>query len=425
MTRYWPLFVAMLAVACAAEAQSPCSSLVRTDAAKVAELRANLRSIRVAEEEADDEVPKAAQDGVFQLKLALGRTARDLLTCEPQAVDPAKLESELATLLNANAPQPPARAVVTNRDKRYTEWLAFGYGRNLQVHAKLLSGTLLSVEFEFHIPCGDDHVLMIFEREQDSWQERLIWQAKPYSEISGAFGDIFDWLIVPSDERNPWKVVVVRGHPWCTSRFSGFDMELLEPTTDPVSPRVIWHTQRQYSRGDYPARLRTTADGFEFRVNAAALGVDDYERTVIYRYRVSGDNVTRVQPIATNGRGFVDEWLSSPWNEASQQTAGSGLSDLQRVHTEFNRPVKQDDRSFIQWAHGPVVACKIQGQYQVSMKLDRETMVPGKPGGDEQPLPAKYFLIQHVEDGYQMLSASAAKSPQCGGTDLMQPDASQ
>jgi hypothetical protein len=135
--------------------------------------------------------------------------------------------------------------------------------------------------------------------------------------------------------------------------------------------------------------------------------------------------VTRVQPIATNGRGFVDEWLSSPWSEAASQTYVSHLADLKRIHTEFNEPIKQDDRTFVQWTHGPVVACKIQGQYQVAMKLDRETMVPSKLGGDEQPLPAKYFLIQHVENGYQMLSASAAKSPECGGADLIRSGTSQ
>src|SRR5580658_2006492 len=425
MARYWPLLVATVALACAAEGQLPCSSQARADAAQVAAVRANLRSIKLNEEEADDEVPKDAQDGILQLKSALERTVRDFLTCEPQAIDAAKLESELATLLNANPPQPAAGAVVTNRDKRYTEWQSFGYGRNLLVHAKLLSGTLLNVELKFHIPCGDDNVLMIFEHEQSSWQERLVWQAKPYCQISGAFGDIFEWSVLPGNEREPWRIVVVRGHPWCTSRFSGLDMELLEPAADPNDPRIVWHTRRQYSRGEYGERLRTTADGFEFRVNAAAIGVDDYERTVIYRYRVSGDDVTRVQPIATNGRGFVDEWLSSPWSEAASQTYVSHLADLKRIHTEFNEPIKQDDRTFVQWTHGPVVACKIQGQYQVAMKLDRETMVPGKLGGDEQPLPAKYFLIQHVENGYQMLSASAAKSPECGGADLIRSGTSQ
>ena len=84
--------------------------------------------------------------------------------------------------------------------------------------------------------------------------------------------------------------------------------------------------------------MRSSGDTFELRVNRSSMDVDEAERPVIFRYRVTGDQVVRVQPIAANARGFVEEWLEMPWVEAQAQTAPEASEALRPVYEEFHPP---------------------------------------------------------------------------------------
>jgi hypothetical protein len=292
-------------------AEPVCSrASTQRDAATVSQIRSTLRSIKLDKDDPDDKLPSIAQRNVPALKSALAQTARDVLACTPITVAPAVLQAELARLLDANPPQPPPNTAVMNGDKRYAEWLAFEYGGNLLVNVRNLNPKLVAVTFTFHIPCGDDNMLVIFESDESRWHERLLWQAPPYKEISGAFGDIYENAILQEGPQSPWRLVAVHGTPWCMSRFSGFAIDILEPAAARPQPRVVWHTERGYSRGDFEPKLKASGNTFELRINDDAMQFDigrAYERHVIFRYRVTGDRVERIEPIATNARGFVEE----------------------------------------------------------------------------------------------------------------------
>jgi hypothetical protein len=58
--------------------------------------------------------------------------------------------------------------------------------------------------------------------------------------------------------------------------------------------------------------------GFQVRAQVSAVDNEVMERKGIFRYRVEGDTVEREQPIAADGRGFVDAWLQAPWSDARQ-----------------------------------------------------------------------------------------------------------
>ena len=395
---------------------------MQRDAASVAHIRSELRSIKLDEDSPGDDLLAIAQQKLPALKSALAQTALDVLACNSVSVEPSTLQTQIARLLDANPPQPPPGSSVTNGDKHYAEWLAFGYGRNLLVSVGHLSPKLLSVTFTFHIPCGDDHLLIIFEPDLGHWRERLLWQAPPYKEISGAFGDgFFTALLTPSPGQ--WRLVAIHGRPWCTSRFSSFDMDVLAPTSEPTHPRVVWHTERGYSRTDYPETLKVlTPDTFEFRNNADAMSFDEnaFERTVIYRYRLADDHVTRLEPIAMNARYFVDEWLTMPWNEAQAQDPSASPSLLEQVHALYHR---DDDvhnlKRYLSWQNGPVRACKAKGMYQVEMGVSEDLLVTDKPGGDTHALPTRYFQLREGNGGYEMQDVRTAPNPACTGPNLM------
>jgi hypothetical protein len=403
-------------------AQQPCPA-AQHDATTVAPLRTTLRSIKLSEDDPGDSVPSLAQEKIPDLKSALAQTARDVLVCNPTTTSPATIESELSTLLRANPPQPPPGSSVMNGDKHYAEAISFDYSATLLVAVTHLGPGLLAVTFSFHIPCGDDNLLILFEPDHDRWRERLLWQSPPYKEISGAFGDIFDSVILPATAQSPWRLVTAHGRPWCASRFSGFAIDVLEPTADLAHPRTVWHTDRGYSRGgDAGETLKASGNIFEFRINADAMEFDAgtaFERRVIYRYRVIDDRVERIEPIALNARGFVEEWLSMPWSEAAAQTIDPTSPSLQAVHNAFENNRASTGNTFVQTSYGPVLACKPLREFQVQLKAERETMVPNKPGGDSAPMPSTFYQVRDTGNGYKLLSASAAADPHCTGPNLM------
>ena len=404
-----------------AHAQANCGQVQTQAVGRVQSLRNELSKIPVAEDGMGSEVPDVAQRLLPALKAGLSDTAVAVLSCMDVNTPQRSIEETLAQLLHANPPQPPPNTSVMNGDPRYTEWENFNYGRNLLVSVKSRTPSLLSVEFTFHIPCGDDRVLLLFEAENTKWVEKLRWQAQPYKEISGAFGDIFESAIVQEKGSKDWKLVVVHGEPWCSSRLSGFNIDVLAPQEADVNPRAIWHTNRLYSRGDFVPSLTASGDIFEFRVHEDEMVFDEnaFERTAIYRYRVSENGVTRLEPIATTGRGFVEEWLSMPWKEALEQSSNSGADGLQRMHTVYEQSYKGNANEYTSWAAGPVRSCKARGHFKVAFDEQQNIIVPGKPGGDQGPEVPYYFQIVQVDNGYQMVSVSKAPDASCSGPDLM------
>jgi hypothetical protein len=308
-----------------------------------------------------------------------------------------------------------------NGDTRYSEWLAFEYGRNLLINVKGIAPKLIEVTFTFHIACGDDNMLMVFESEQGQWRERLLWQSPPYKEINGAFGDVYENAILQTGPQSRWRLVAVHGRPWCTSRFSGFAIDVLEPTPSSEIPSILWHTDRSYSRGDFAPSLKTSGDTFEFRIHEDEMSFDEnaFERTVIYRYRVSPTGVTRLEPVATTGRGFVEEWLSMPWKEALEQTVSANSDALKTIHRQYEKSYPANSDAYTSWAAGPVRACTTLGRFQVEFDSQQNKFIPGKPGGEQDAPVPHYFQIHQVVNGYEMLSATHIPDAACSGQDLM------
>jgi hypothetical protein len=195
-------------------------------------------------------------------------------------------------------------------------------------------------------------------------------------------------------------------------------LAVLAPGTNGQA-RVIWQTDREYSRGDYQTNLRAAGNTFELRLHADEMSFneDGFERLVVYRYRVSDDKVTRIEPIAAHARGFVEEWLSMPWEEALAQSDPAQTDKVKAVHNEYEVSYK-DTNTYTSWASGPVQACTAQDHFQVTMATERNRIVPGKPGGESSPGPIYYFQLQQ-DNGYRLLAIDTTSDPSCSGPDLM------
>jgi len=406
-----PLGIVFLAIACpSACAQVSCSTSAITSASsQVADTQHHLASIRMAE--MDTDVSPSLQQDTSLLKQDLAKAVQAVLACQPIEAKPAAIRDALAHILKANLPDPKPSEPVSS------------WGSDLHVTVDQTSSPqLLRVQLSYSIECGVDTMLFLFAPEQAHWSEKLLWQSPPYKDDSGAFGDFFLTAILPAKSPDDWRLVVAHGKPWCTSRFSGFGIDVLSPTSDPVHPQVLWHTERGYSRSDFTPTLKSSADTFELRVHADEMSFDierAFERTVIYRYRVSGSNVTRLQPIATSGRGFVEEWLSMPWPEAKDQTLPTNAEKVKPIHQLYESSYTKNTDSYIAWTSGPVQSCSAPGRFQVTFTAQLNKSVPGQPGVEKDEQVSYYFQIKQITNGYELESASETPDPVCTGPDLM------
>jgi len=399
------------------DAQTPCSpSSLEDVASRVRSIQEKLKHVQVGE--MDTTVPATVRNQLVKLKDALSCVADVALAQAGPSIDAVELQNRIAKVLTANSQEPADTHVVSNDDQ------AVGcFGQNLTVNVSRPPNVaeLLETEFSVGIPCGDDHMLLIYALDNGTWKRQLRWQAPPLKEISDAFGDFFvSGVLSPSaGGTSAASIVVAHGTPWCTSRLSGFAIDVLSAGSTPDSPKVLWHTGRGYSRGDFIPRLRCSGDTFELRVNKSSFDIDSFERRVIYRYRLDEHQaIHRIEPIAVHARGFVEEWLSAPWPESEGFSAQGTGSMLQIIHDQFEQP-RTSDSEFVTHSHGPVRKCNAPGTFQVEIRSTLEKIVPGKPGGESQPLPTRYFHVREVKDGYLMVSAPSEADPGCKGAGLM------
>jgi hypothetical protein len=404
----WPLLVAV-----SSSAQQPCSQArLQSMANKVHAAEKDLRSFHV--DEMEDAVPEQVSHKLDDLKSASAGLANAAMNCVSISATADEITTRLSKVLHGDQ---------LTQTKKPAGSGDSGYGYDLTVHAirPPNASSLLEIDFSFGIECGDDHMLLVYASENGAWNELMRWQAKPLEKISDAFGDLFVSAVLPGPDPGKTRpfVVVAHGKPWCTSRFSGFNIDVLTPGPKPESPEVAWHTERPYSRGDYESRLKPSGDAFELRVNAATMDPTVYERNVIYRYRIGErGQVHRVQPIAANARGFVEEWLEAPWNESESFLAPEADPSLKLVYAEYHRSDKSQDE-YTSHTYGPVRACSTAGLFQVQINSTHERIVPGKPGGDSAPLQPLYFHVHETRNGYLMVSAPTEPDRACAGQDLM------
>ena len=129
-------------------------------------------------------------------------------------------------------------------------------------------------------------------------------------------------------------------------------------------------------------------------------------RLGVYRYRVIGNKLQRVQPIAMNGRDFVDEWLQSEWSDAIRWSASVHLTGLQNIHAGVAERHAHESDDHTLFSYGSVRGCTGDPKhFQVEFNRD-----PGAP---------TYFQIEEGENSFTMVDASPAPDPRCKGADLV------
>jgi len=125
-----------------------------------------------------------------------------------------------------------------------------------------------------------------------------------------------------------------------------------------------------------------------------AAGIHSFE--AVRHYRVAGDQVSRVQPIALRPRFFVEEWVRAQWRQSMNWSSPAGIGQLQSWHGRLH----EDDLS---WRYlDDTAGCRKDLElWQVSVGL----------GDKEMPL---YFIVRwHAPYRFEMVEIRTTRRSDC------------
>jgi hypothetical protein len=354
-------------------------------------------------EEGDTDLSVPLQKSLHNFKQALADAVDARMACAGQSVDITALNRDLSATLQHKAVTPAASA------KGPT------YGNGLDIDAQLTDATsagaapsanaaapLVLVRSGIGIACGTDNVVLGYRWDGAHWKRVLRWQSENVKNIADAYG--FPIGIVPLHDG---QVALLRGTPQCASRWGQVAIDVIAPAQGAAGQRSLFHTGHGYINEEETS-FKPTADGFEMRAHVASLDTDLMERVGILRYRVAGDQVTRIQPAANNGRDFVDEWLqvdeplAHAWSDPGAAT---------QAVAERARLLATAKKESLGVSYGAVRSCSDHAaRYQVELELATDTPAKAAP---------HFAVIQQARNGFTLMAFNPAADPQCRGADLM------
>jgi hypothetical protein len=187
--------------------------------------------------EMDESVPAPLQVQIRAFKDSLSLLADATLQCAPVTADPKAIQSRLVKLLDANK---PVKDEIYDPDKPPQLDRIYGDGITVKVTAPANVPHMFLVEFSFDIACGSDSLLLAYEWGNGRWRRTIRWQSTDYDDVSGAFGDFFQYHVLPQTEAAGWLLVVGHGHPWCASNMSSYHFDVLRPIQSAGDPQVLF-----------------------------------------------------------------------------------------------------------------------------------------------------------------------------------------
>lgn len=196
------------------------------------------------------------------------------------------------------------------------------------------TSALLTVITSVGIVCQQDHSAYVYRRGAGGWQR--IWESEQNNYAKYTPQDILDVHILQpykngSEDGPPF--VMTLGNEWgCASSWHLVYYRVWR--IDPGGAKLLidrselaWLRAERYLVGSIVQSRDKTRAGVDVLVEFTQRGIDTmvHHREAIHHFVVEGDRVRRVQPVALGPRDFVDEWLRSPWQAASDWSASAAL----------------------------------------------------------------------------------------------------
>lgn len=362
----------------------------------------------------DITVPPHVQEMIRQVKRELRLAVTEFIRDpELQGISPARLRTEflrraagrgvrIDVVTPDNNNVVPSDQEVVMREHPY---------RVVDLDFQRLAGRddLMAVATYLGIPYGSDGSLYVFRKDSAGGNPVFAHEVNGYTEISGANG-YFGYATSSPGANGEFLVATVRATPWPTSNWQGLGVRIFRITPGPPGQREIFrHEDVAFLGEDNAYTLAAIDNGFSIRfLGSQGLDAGILIRDYVLTYKISGNSVSRVSPVALRPEDFVDEWIQRPWDEASKWN--SPESDFQQWHG-----ILAKDKGLENSAPGLrfVQPCD-RSHWQVGLAFEPPTEGP--------PLPKEllesmvYFSVEKKGNGDFMLRGiDTIRPPGCPG----------
>lgn len=206
-----------------------------------------------------------------------------------------------------------------------------GYVDEVQVNREQ---DLLIVRTSAGIWCGYDDSVYAYQWTGGRWQR--VWE----DERNVYTGDkyfpriLYAVHVSPTDGNGRRLVLTLGSRPGCSVAFQPVYWEVWQVGAGREKPKVLLDGSEFAYVGEFPpikGRLGPDDALIEFTVGGTGYG-EGHE--AVRHYKVQGDKMEQVDPIAPNPRDFVEEWLDSKWERSA---AWSESPSLKTLHDKLHR----------------------------------------------------------------------------------------
>lgn len=292
----------------------------------------------------ETDVSTVAMSAVLRMRKALeGLVVEYLKTVSAQSTpDVKKIEENLNSLINAQRILPGISSPKVGGEDLY------GYETYFEVKTTQDERRLLQIKGAFSIPCGEDSLLLIFQPDNQHWREILNWQTPKYNSVSGSLNN-FNHVISPSDASGNWYVLGSDSPTWCSSCWGSLQYYVLRPKENDTRPTVSFKDSSTFYRctdDEWDFSLLANSNDFELHFPGQSIDSVNLIRPHVRHYDIEGDQIARTQPVAETPGDFVDEWIDSPWEEASQWCEEKDCKSIKAEHELLQNFNKTKELSF-------------------------------------------------------------------------------
>jgi hypothetical protein len=421
------------------------SSSQKASAADVARTQTELRNFKT------DWMDTFVPDGAVPLLTSLKHQLRDVVLNVLNTTSQERLSPEMAQTMalsnlsnhGAKIELPDCDAVVQPAGERE---YAYGDIYGVTVRQPTSNPDLLVITTTLGVCCGDDTSLYLARRQGQSWAIIMAEEADGYNEVSGAPG-YFQYYVSEPDTEGRFFLVTANVTPWCTSNWQELRYQVSSPGTDPYHPTVVQSGRESVFLGDDTAfALSGEPRGFSLRFRGEySLDSGILIRDHIIRYKVEGNYLTRIHPVAIRAEDFLDEWINMPWRDAVRWSDPTNSSDLGQWHALLHdkKSRSTDGLSFVQpcGSTSPGHLGSDQAEWQIGLDISPEASdgsgsVQSKnadkantaddsiqsgnaAGAAEQNClrlpPTLFFTVARSADGFVMKHIASIRPPGCPG----------
>jgi len=270
---------------------------------------------------------------------------------------------------------------------------------------------ILAVTTTLSLVCGDDTSFYLLRREAGQWTVAASQEANNYEDERGAQG-FFQYALSPPDSSGRWFAVTSNVPTHCISYWHILRYKAFEIGPQPPLPNYLFEGEESIWTLEDFGIISVEPSGFKIELWAyQGLDVGVMVRQNVLAYRVDGQNVMRVAPLAREPEGFLDEWFNLPWSEAQKWVVPVGHDDFSRWHKIIHSGYSESGTKFYtEFTFGPP-ACEVQkDEWLIGLEFfpdsDSEALQSGLPQ-------YMYFTVALRNGSYVLAGASEHVSPKC------------